>query len=221
MNGIEDRLQQLLSKGEAHLTKIGRFQDSENYWYDSQYVPEIQSWVLSVTNLVTLVTNAESHYFKKCMKITESDDLLNGVPFNVVQNLTGLLNSLKQEISLGFLNKIEYMVFATAFDDFLDHAETFHKGGKLMESGVLASIVFEDTVRKICDKHHIHQTGVSMEELIDLLSRKEIITPVKAKRYKGLAGIRNQALHAQWNELDLKDIGGLIKGTKEVIETHL
>jgi hypothetical protein len=167
------------------------------------------------------LVNAESHYFKECAKVTESEDLNSGVPFWAVQKLTGLLKSLKEEISLGFLKKIEFMVFATAFDDFLDHAEQFHKGGQLMESGVLASIVFEDSVRKIAEKNAIAQGGVSMDDLLDLLSKKEVITPVKAKRYKGLAGIRNQALHAQWDELDLRDIGSLIKGTKEIIETYL
>lgn len=221
MNGIEERLADLLSKGEYFFPRIGSYQGSPNYWYDPQYAPDIQSWILSTNNIVTLLVNAESHYFKECAKVTESEDLNSGVPFWAVQKLTGLLKSLKEEISLGFLKKIEYMVFATAFDDFLDHAEQFHKGGQLMESGVLASIVFEDSVRKIAEKNGIVQGGVSMDDLIDLLSKKEVITPVKAKRYKGLAGIRNQALHAQWDELDLRDIGSIIKGTKEIIETYL
>lgn len=221
MNEIEERLNHLHSQGEVYINKIGHYEGRPEYWYESQYIPDIQSWILSIVNIVSLLVSTDSHYSRECMKITGSEDLGSGVPYYAVQKLTGLLKSLKEEISLGFLRKIEYMVFATAFDDFLDHAEQFHKGGKLMESGVLASIVFEDTIRKICEKNTIDQSGVSMEDLIDSLTRKGIITPVKAKRYKWLSSVRNQALHAQWDEIDLKDIGGLIKGTKEIIETHL
>ena len=35
---------------------------------------------------------------------------------------------------------------AEAFDDFLDHAEAYLHGGRKMEAGVIAGVVFEDTI---------------------------------------------------------------------------
>ncbi|MGY0590944.1 MAG: hypothetical protein ACW7DX_12290, partial [Paraglaciecola chathamensis] len=87
MNGIEERLADLLSMGEYFLPRIGSYEGSPNYWYDPQYAPDLQSWILSTNNLVTLLVNAESHYFKECSKVTESEELNSGVPFWAVQKL--------------------------------------------------------------------------------------------------------------------------------------
>lgn len=65
------------------------------------------------------------------------------------------------------------------------------------------------------------EKGKSLETIIDELTKKNICTPVKAKRIKGYSAIRNKALHAQWNDFDIRDIGELIKGTRELIETFL
>ena len=47
----------------------------------------------------------------------------------------------------------------------------------------------------------------SLDPLIDELVKNEVITPVKAKRIKGFAAVRNHALHAEWEEFDIKDVG--------------
>jgi len=47
------------------------------------------------------------------------------------------------------------------------------------------------------------------------------ITPVKAKRFKGFSGVRNSALHAEWDQIDIKDVGELINGIREMIEQYL
>jgi len=38
---------------------------------------------------------------------------------------------------------------AETFDDFLDHAVFYAKKGRKMEAGVIAGVVFEDTIRRI------------------------------------------------------------------------
>ncbi|AJG19095.1 hypothetical protein RR42_m1698 [Cupriavidus basilensis] len=48
--------------------------------------------------------------------------------------------------------------------------------------------------------------------------KKGTITPVKAKRWKAHAAVRNEALHAQWDKIELRDVGDLIRGTREIIE---
>lgn len=124
-------------------------------------------------------------------------------------------------IDLGFLKKAEYIFTATAFDDFLDHAEQFHKAGKKIESSVLSSIVFEDTLRKIASKHNVSNNGDSIEAIIDNLTKASAWTSVKAKRIKVYAAVRNKALHASWDEIEHRDVGELIKGVRELLEHDL
>ena len=75
--------------------------------------------------------------------------------------------------------------------------------------------------KKISQKNELTEKGKSLEIIIDELTKKNIFTPVKAKRIKGYAAIRNKALHAQWDDFDIRDVGELTKGTRELIETYL
>jgi len=144
-----------------------------------------------------------------------------GIPTHIIQKLIGLLASILEELKHGLLRKAEYIFTATTFDDFLDHASEYHKAEKKVESAVLASAVFEDTIRKIASKNMLAEAGVSLEQLINDLVKAGVLTPVKSKRAKSFAAVRNSALHSQWNDLDIKDVGDMINGTRELIEEFL
>ena len=86
---------------------------------------------------------------------------------------------------------------------------------------VLGSAVFEDALRKLALKHGLETAGRSIESLIDDLQKAGVLTPVKAKRMKASAGLRNSALHAQWDALDIRDVGEQIATTRELIDQYL
>jgi hypothetical protein len=48
-----------------------------------------------------------------------------------------------------------------------------------------------------------------------------VLTQVKAKRVRSFAGVRNHALHAEWDKFDISDVGAMIKGIRELIEEFL
>ena len=217
-----ERAKHLLERGKQHSGSIRRSADYGNsYWYSDDKIPEIHSWFDSVFNLFRLVTTPDMHYYDQVIGISKDDDLKRGAPFWAVQKLCGNLASIVEEIELGLLKKAEYIFVASAFDDFLDHAEHFHKSGKKMESSVLASIVFEDTLRKISNKYNIPPSGSSIEEIIDNLTKENAWSSVKAKRIKAYAAVRNKSLHANWDEFEHRDVGELIKGVRELLEHDL
>ena len=218
---LQQRCEELITKGLQLVAQIRYFKGSPHYWYRDEEIADIQSWIASVGNYFRLTASPDTYFYQECNRILEDPDLRRGVPFHIVQKLLGLLQSIKTEIERGLLKKAEYLFIATTFDDFLDHASTYHKGGKKIESAVLASAVFEDTIRKISQKNELSEKGKSLETIIDELTEKNIFTPVKAKRIKGYSAIRNKALHAQWDDFDIRDVGELIKGTRELIETYL
>ena len=216
------RAKELLERGKRHSAAIKRSdKHGANYWYSEDQIPEIRSWLDSVFNLFRLITTPDMHFHEQVPEISKDNDLKHGVPYWAVQKLCGNLTSVIEEIELGLLKKAEYIFMASAFDDFLDHADYFHKGGKKMESSVLASIVFEDTLRKIASKYNASSNGESIEVIIDNLTKANAWTSVKAKRIKAYAAVRNKALHANWEEIELRDVGELIKGVRELLENNL
>ena len=217
-----ERAKELLERGRQHSKSISRSDNyGANYWYSEDKIPEVRSWFDSVFNLFRLITTPDMHYYNQVIETQNDTSLKHGAPYWAVQKLCGNLASLIEEIELGLLKKAEYIYTASAFDDFLDHAEQFHKAGKKIESGVLSSIVFEDTIRKISGKYNASNKGDSIELIIDNLTKANAWTSIKAKRIKSHAAVRNKALHAEWDEIELRDVGELIRGVRELLEHDL
>ncbi len=219
---IGDRFDALLSRGEELIRKLPRAEyGGIDMWVESQHVPEFHAWMSSAANLVLTLVPAESHYRKEYDRLMENELMEKGLPSDVIQKMYGLLRSAKDEWDAGLLRRVEHVIFASAFDDFLDHASLFHKSNKKMEAAVLASAVLEDTMKKITAKHALPSSGKSLEEQIDALAKAGVLTPVKAKRVRAWAGTRKHAFHDEWDLFDIRDAGDLIDGTRELIDEFL
>lgn len=209
------RIEELLSEGNS----IVRQHSADDYWVKN--VTQAQAWMASAANAVLQVAPPKSFYYAEMERLATHEGLKNGIPTTVLEKVLGVLQSVRAEAKAGLLAKLEYQIFATAFDDFLDHASFFHKSGKVKEAAILVSSVLEDTVKRIAVKNGIEAAGLSLEPLIDQLTTAGILTAVKSKRIKSYAGVRNMALHAEWDKLDLKDIGQAIDGVRELLDDYL
>jgi uncharacterized protein YutE (UPF0331/DUF86 family) len=130
-----------------------------------------------------------------------------------------ILQALRTEIEHGLLAMVVDSVRGEAFDVMLDHAEEYHRHGSKEGSGVLVSAIFEDTIRRIAERNDSSRDKI--DQAIDALKAAGVLTPVKANRCEAAAGLRNKALHAKWAEYDLKDVGSVIRTTRELIEEFL
>ncbi len=215
---LQARCAELIDRGNSLAGQIHVYQVRADYWFRTEDVPGLQAWIASAVNLVRLTATPDTHFSQEATRVVEDKQLSGGVPHHTVQKLVGLLQSLLEEMKHGLMRKAEYFFVASTFDDFLDHASEFHKAGKKVESSVLASTVFEDAVRRLATKLAVKQAGEALDHVIDDLAKCGAITAVKSKRWKGYAGLRNSALHAQWDGFDIRDVGEMLKGTKEIIE---
>jgi hypothetical protein len=218
---IDERFRKLVADGEQLVRRLPSDSHGLDYWVPSRSVAEYHAWLSAVANLVDLVTTPQSSYRGQVQKILAHENMATGIPTVVVQQLFGLLQAASADWSAGTLRRIEYIVAASTFDDFLDHAGVYHKGGKKIEASVLASAVLEDAIKKIAARNTITTSGQSLEQLIDALVAADGITAVKGKRIKSWSGVRNHALHAEWDKFDIKDVGMMIEGIRELLDAHL
>jgi len=135
--------------------------------------------------------------------------------------MRSLLENLLADIEAGLLTSVANRAAAEAFDDFLDHAKNYLADEKKNESGAIAGVVFEDSLRRICRKNQIPERGEKIDDLISTLVKRDIITPTKAKRARSAADVRTKATHAQWDEFDLDDVRATIEFTRELIASEL
>jgi uncharacterized protein YutE (UPF0331/DUF86 family) len=216
---ISNRFKTLLEAGSALKQRLASQGNDTRSWVPTQDLSDFQSWMASAANLIKLVALNDNPLNKMVDDILNNENNANGIYLNMFKKLHGTLIAAHNEWENGLLRKIEYIISGANFDEFLDHANLYHKAGKKIEASVLASAVLEDLLKKISIKNSINPEGLSLEPLIEELVKKGVINSVKAKRLKSYSGLRNYALHAEWDNFDIKDVGDMIRGIKELIET--
>jgi hypothetical protein len=218
---LNERFASLAAEGQRLIARLPRDQHGLAYWVSSTEIPTYQAWLSAVTNLVGTIAPSGSVYPSQLAKITAHENMASGVPVTVVQQVHGVFTAAHADWETGLLRRIEYIYAASTFDDFLDHAARYHKSGKKTESAVLASAVLEDTIKKLASKHSITTASQSLEQLIDALVAADVLTPTKSKRVKSWSAVRNHAFHAEWDQFDIKDVGTMIEGIREILANHL
>lgn len=219
---IEARLTQLLQQGTELVRQLPRDEYGVvEYYVERREITRYHAWLSAVQGLISTACPPISPYPKQVAAILAHEHMSRGVVTLVVQQVFGVLEAVAGDWEHGLLRQVEYVIAAQTFDEFLDHAAMYHKAGKKIEASVLGSAVLEDTVKKVAAKNGLATGGKSLEELIDTLVTASAITPVKAKRIKSWAGVRNHALHAEWDSFDIRDVGTMIQGVRELIDEAL
>ena len=212
---IKIRIKDLIIKGEelSHSGESGRARSEE-------HVANCHGWLAGASNILHLACGeGYSPYKDQFQKIIDKE--FGYVIPTAVGAGKAILQSLLIDIEEGLLESIADMARAETFDNFLDHAKSYHKNGNKNESGVIAGVIFEDSIRRVCEKNNIEQSGEKLDKLISALTTKAIISQTKAKRARAAAHVRTKATHAQWDEYDLNDVSVTIEFIEELIQNHI
>jgi hypothetical protein len=187
---------------------------------DPHQLASCSGWLTAAQNAVHVVIGTpDAPYRKKVDRVAEADHGYGA--HRAVREVSLVLLNLLRDADAGMLSAVADQARAETFDDFLDHASHYLKNARKQEGGVIAGVVFEDGVRRICRKLHIPEKGLKLDALISELASRGEITGVKAKRARAAADVRTKATHAQWDEFELEDVRATIEFARELIETKL
>ena len=183
-------------------------------------IPAAQGWCVSAASLVVAIVPNANHPYR--VAAAECLTKLYGrhLP-GACSALFGLLTNLRDDFEAGILTNLEAQVSAQTFDDLLDHADAYLEAKRREPSGVLAGVVFEDTVRKLCDKHSIPQNGIQLDTLLSDLVKAGVITALERKEGTTAAALRTAATHARWIEFELDQVATVLRFTRRLIREKL
>lgn len=177
------------------------------------------AWLVSSLNVVIQVCSSDSPYLKHVNKVCEEEH--GWLVHDAVGEVASVLRSLLLDAEAGLITTVINHAMAITFDGFIDHAEYYSSKNMKNESGIISGVVFEDSIRRICDNKSIPQKDVKLEDLINHLARVGTFNGVKAKRAKVAAHVRTKATHAQWDEFRIEDVNATIQFCRELIDQHL
>ena len=210
----------------AHITELlsraDQLRQGDEYGHarNAQHAEDCKGWLAAAANIVEeIVPESSSTYRRTTESIALRDHGYAGP--GAVGDLAAVLKNLLKDAQSGLVASVADHARAEIFDDFLDHAKAYRKEGRKNEAGVIAGVVFEDSIRRCCDKHGIEQRGCRLDDLISSLNKAGVISGTKAKRARVAAHVRTKATHAQWDEYDDDDLRTTIEYTEEFISQHI
>jgi len=169
----------------------------------------------SLTYLINLL--GDEHTYVKSFR----DGIKEGYT-GTVKSGKGILKAVRDDIEGGYLTRIETLVSADIFNDFLEMAEYLLKQGYKDPSASLIGAVLEDGLRRICSLHNIKLS--SKEDISSLnkkLSDSNIYNRLTQKKLQVWNDVRNNADHGNFEEYNIDDVNDMLKGVREFLEQYL
>jgi hypothetical protein len=176
-----------------------------------------QGWIASASNvLAILCPDPLSAYRQQAALVA-----IGAKPWNEVGSLARILEALLSDIDAGMVQRMVDVARSEVFEGLLHQAEYWLKGGRVKPAGVLAGVIFEDTIRRECEHVGILQKDVDLDALISALRKRERLNDVEAQRARAAAAVRTKATHAQWDEFQHGDVVATIALTQELIDRFM
>ncbi len=214
-DAVVDRINELIIEARSlrQGTEYGQVRSTEQ-------AEQCKGWIAAALNIIQLViADPQSGYRKAAEKLAERQwgSIIN----QGVGSLSQVLSNLLKDAQAGLISSVADRARAEVFDDFLDHAKSYLSEGHPSRAGVIAGVVFEDSLRRVCRKNHINERGVNLDKLINELVAANVLSATKAKRARVAAHVRTKATHAQWDEFDTGDVQATLEFAEELILNHI
>lgn len=209
------RVDQLIEQGEAVLaTRVRQPHSGESV--------DFGKWVGFRSAALSFIERAygpaQSHY-------KEFNRAAGGTsPFNIEAGIS-ILESIKDEISGGWLFSLKGLITAEVFADFLEMAEYVLAQDYKDPAAVVAGSVLEEHLRQLCTSHEIDIEVESKGKLVPKkadqmnadLAKAEIYDKLDQKAVTTWLDLRNKAAHGKYEEYNKEQVQQMLWGITEFL----
>jgi len=206
---LRDKITQLIDR-------TSTYTDAQIMERTERWNADGEAWIVEAKNVVELAVPEFGNAYRMRVATTFIGPVLERV-----QLIASLLRSILADIDAGLIGTLKTKVQAETFEDFLEHAVAYRNRGGKDQAGVIAGVVFEDTMRKLYADNIDKVARPDLEQVIIALTKKEAITEEQAKQSRVAAHVRTKATHAEWDGFTKEGVDDTIKITKALIEAHL
>jgi hypothetical protein len=195
------RLEELIQEGKQ-VAALER--DSSVGPYIQDQVP-LNAWLVKVENIIEAVFGRESPHQRALAKSMEGHPEHAYEVLRIVGVLTGALDDLKG----GFLDRQEQLVAAEVFDSVIDQAKHLAVKGFKDPAAVLARVVIEDALRRLCRAEGLDSNGKAASLNEALRNSGRFLKP-QWRAIQAWLDIGNSAAHGSFDDYTEADVKNMI-----------
>lgn len=209
------RVDQLIQQGQAALST--RHEDAMGYSrVDSG---KFHGWRSGALSFIERVYGTGHSHYKEFSEWVPSDS-----PYSVEKGIA-ILETIKDEISGGWLFSLKGLVTAEIFADFLEMAEYLLAQDYKDPAAVVAGSVLEEHLRQLCTREEIPVELESKGKLVAKkadqmnadLAKGEVYNKLTQKLVTAWLDLRNKAAHAKYEEYNKEQVQQMLQGITEFL----
>lgn len=214
----------LLSRRFAELTDQLAAVEAAKRYENGDYVkgfvvdPEAYTnWKTKARHLLATACGVESVHYKDFVE-RENGGFYSTNHSDLLQ-VRAVFNAAREDFDGGMFNSVRSMVQAEVFSNELDQASELMKGGYITAAAVIAGVVLETTLRRLCEDTQI-EPG-SLNKMNADLTKAGTYNLLVNKRITALADIRNNAAHGHSDKFTKADVDDMIDKVEAFVADHL
>jgi hypothetical protein len=134
----------------------------------------------------------------------------------------GILTAVREDVAGGHLRRLQTLVAAEVFSDFVEMGEHLLEAGYKDPAASLAGAVLENGLRRIAAEGGIKlKTREDIGSLNAKLAQANVYNRLTQKKVQVWNDVRNHADHGEFDQYSEADVRDMLKGVTDLLGAHL
>jgi len=153
-------------------------------------------------------------FYQNCVRRKDINSII--LQSDIIQHTLGVLKSIKSEVEMGLVGKLEVQAQGGILGDFITLAKESLDESKDV-AAVLISAALEDALKRFALQNGLSVEDANMEQVINALKSKGLLKGPQASIVKGHKELRQKAFHANWDKIEKPSVNSAIGFTESFI----
>lgn len=175
------------------------------------------NWKIKALHLIATCCGENSEHYRGFVKRQDGGGYSTN--HSTMLQLKAVFEAAQEDFEGGYLTSVRSMVQAEVFSTELDQANELMKGGYIVAAAVIAGVVLETTMRRLCEDAGIEPS--SLNKMNADLTKAGVYNLLVNKRITALADIRNNAAHGHPDKFTKDDVVDMIAKVEAFVADHV
>lgn len=208
-NRILERLDSLISMSERVLV----VSVADRRFVDTGLVQQWRTSSLAFLNATLGSDNVHYREFEERCKWSQRHEAERGL---------AILRAAREDIAGGYLQKVETLVSASVFNDFLEIAEHLLDNGYKDPAASLIGAVLEDGLRRMCVTNTLPvKSGDNISSLNQKLADNEVYNRLQQREIEVWNKLRDYADHGRFDQYESDNVKDMLAGVQKFLSNYL